>query len=175
MTRPATDGIPDGDLCLICGDEMEDRRHVAVECFYNVHEVAPNASKNLVLVEVPEESSIWGMTRRYREGSRDRPVVAANGVTAGGTPITEVRMEQDPIPPVRLAEKHEFSVECCKTCRAEFLQVFGMWARGEMVKREQPGPEADIPVRDLGSIRFISMKEWEARRRAKERDDTSSS
>lgn len=57
--------------CPICLDaDMDDIRHVSVECFYDVSEVAPGASREPIFRGVPEDAAIWGATRHYPAGTR---------------------------------------------------------------------------------------------------------
>jgi hypothetical protein len=169
----AADSTPDDGICPVCNGEMEDRRHVSVECFYDVHEVAPYAEKDTLLQEVPHEGAFWGITRRYPEGTRDKPVVTGTSKTPGGYTVTHIENAQEPIPSVRVIEKPVYTIPCCKDCRAEFLHVFGKWAKGELVCRAEPSPEANIPVRENGAIRYITREEWDRRRSEREKSDNS--
>lgn len=146
---------------------MEDQRHVGVECFYDVHEVVPSATKQTVLVEVPEKGRYWGITRRYPPGSRDRHV-PSDGASDGGLKVIRVEVVQEPIPEARFLEKALFNVTCCKACRADFLALFGRWASGEFV---QPEGEGDIPVRVLGAVRLVNEDEFERLRTERDEDE----
>lgn len=147
--------------CPICGGEMEDARHVMVECFYDVQEVAPATKKTTFFCEVDEDKSIFGVTRRYREGSRDRHVTTDNGTTEAGFRVMKIDVVQDPIPPIRLLEKTGYSAECCKHCRADFLEMFGKWIRGDLAANREHGEEANIPVRINGAVKMVTMAEYD--------------
>jgi hypothetical protein len=125
------------NLCPICGKEMEDTRHVGVECFYDVHEVVPDAVKSVIFKEVDEGTTYWGVTRHYPEGTKDNHFVESEGKTEAGFKTTKIGIKQDPIPKIRLLEDSLFSVTCCKSCRADFLWIFGQWAKGELVDFEK--------------------------------------
>jgi len=152
------------DTCPICRQEMEDRRHVGVECFYAVDEVAPDTTKDTVLRPVPDDASIWGITRRYPAGTVDKHVVTGVTTSEAGYKTTHVGTVQEPIPPIRVVELTIYSMECCKSCRADFLRMFGRWTKGALVHREEDDPEADIPIRENGAIRLITREEWDRRR-----------
>ncbi|MCX4196792.1 hypothetical protein OMR07_15440 [Methylobacterium organophilum] len=156
--------------CPICLDaEVEDMRHIAVECFYDVSEVAPEATRKPIFCEVPDDTAIWGVTRRYPAGTRDRFVTEDGGQTEGGTPLIRLRTVQDPIGGIRLAEKETYSLDCCKSCRGTFLTLFGAWSRGEHVRRSEPDEIHNIPVRQNGAIVYLSeeqFRQWEIDRSA---------
>jgi len=155
--------------CPICNREMEDRRHVGVECGYAVNEFVPWAEQILHFVECDEEGAYWGYTRRYPAGTRDEFNVGKVEERDGYT-YTKVDTEQHPIDKIRLYEKMVYSVECCKACRADFLAIFGRWARGEYISHEGYG---DIPVRIGGTIKRLTPEEYEEykKEREAERDD----
>ncbi|MGE4043428.1 MAG: hypothetical protein AB7F35_01150 [Acetobacteraceae bacterium] len=147
---------------------MEDSRHVAVECFYAVDEVAPTAQKVPFFSEVPPEGAYWGITRSYPAGTKDRHVVSDGGVSESGVPVTRLDTVQEPVKPVRLLEQTAFSVDCCKRCRGEFLAMFGTWSKGELVGERDDRPGADIPVRVNGATVMITEVEWREHRRRQE-------
>lgn len=168
--RPATASHELHNICPVCGGEMEDSRHVAVECFYDVSEVVADAQKSTIFVEVGADAPIWGTTRNYGAGTRDRFVVSEGRDTvppSGPMSVIHVERVPEPIPPIRLAELNSYSVTCCKNCRADFLRIFGRWARGDLAVRDHPSPEAVVPVRDLGAIRYVTKEEAEERRNEK--------
>jgi len=119
--------------CKVCGNKTEDMRHVGVECFYKVNEddIVPDADERQFFSEVGEDSSIWGKTRRYKSGTVDRFEIIDHGKDDRGVGHTELVPHQDPVPPIRLRENVLFSIDCCKSCRADFLQVFKRWRNGE--------------------------------------------
>lgn len=168
MGAPAR-GTSNDESCPICKGEMEDRRHVAVECFYDVSEVAPTATKQLILQEVDNDAAYWGTTRRYPAGTRDRHISSDGGVSEHGLKVVKVEVVQDPTPPVRLLEQDLFSVDCCKACRADFLRMFGRWAKGEFVSERNQ--DKDIPIRVLGSTRYVTLAEFDELRRSFRKDE----
>jgi len=152
--------------CPVCGREMEDQRHVGVECFYDVNEAVPSAKKGTIFQEVDGKSVYWGVTQRYRKGTRDK-WIAKDLPNKNGIKQTSMKTKQVPIKPIRLLEKSIYTVACCKACRADFLAMMGRWARGELVTDEGEG---EVLVRELGTNKRISREEWEARRVAKSPD-----
>jgi hypothetical protein len=147
---------------------MEDSRHVAVECFYAVDEVAPTATKVPFFAEVPAEGAYWGITRSYPAGTKDRHIASDGGVSESGIQATKIATVQDPIGPIRLLEKTAFSVDCCKRCRGEFLAMFGKWSKGELVGERDDRPGAYIPVRVNGATVMMTEAEWREHRQGKE-------
>ena len=104
--------------CPICQGEMDDTRHVGVECFYAVDEVAPNAEKRPIFREVDADGGYWGTTRRYPAGTKDKHrIVEIRAVES------KVETDQVPVPPIRLIELSLYSVTCCKSCRADSRNV----------------------------------------------------
>lgn len=146
-------------MCPICKGEMEDTRHVAVECFYAVNEIVPEVKEIPIFQEVPEEASIWGITRQYDNGTKDDFSSEHGGYTEGGHPITKINRTQKPLenPKIRLLEKTMYSLTCCKSCRADFMDLLRRWNAGEFIS--SPG-EGDIPVRIGGTIKYITEDEW---------------
>ncbi len=51
---------------------------------------------------------------------------------------------------------------CCKSCRADFLEMFGQWARGDLVTPEGDGT---IPVRVGGAVRMMTDAQYADYRR----------
>ena len=145
--------------CPICGKEMEDSRHVSVECFYAVEEVVPRAKKSVMLQEVTKKGSYWGITRRYPRGTRDKWFVAKRGVKKG-IKTTKIETRQISAKPVRLLENAIYTMGCCKSCRGDFLRLLGEWSRGEHATPEWGG---NICVRELGAIKRITKAEWDER------------
>jgi len=107
---------PKPETCPICHREMEDRRHVGVECFYDVKEVVPTAQEHVIFNEVDRKTAYWGITRHYPKGTRDKWFVKKRFVDKNGIKHTETGIRQVPAKPVRLLEKKIFSVACCKSC-----------------------------------------------------------
>jgi len=142
-------------ICPICKREMEDTRHVAVECFYAVNEVVPNIEEVQIFNEVDENDSIWGITRRYKNGTRDEHSCVKTGPNS-----TRIDTKQVPCGDIRLVEMSMFSQTCCKSCRADFLEMFGKWCKGEFVTKEGEG---DIPVRVLGATKMLTEEQWKER------------
>ena len=157
--------------CPICLDgDVDDMRHVSVECFYDVSEVAPEVRREPIFREVTEDAAIWGVTRRYPAGTRDRFVSEDGGQTEGGTPLIRLRTVHDPIDGIRLVEQEVYSLNCCKRCRGAFLNLFGAWSRGEHVRRHEPDDTHNIPVRQNGAIVYLSeeqFRQWEIDRSAR--------
>lgn len=157
-------------ICPICGGEMEDTRHVMVECFYAVKEIAPTAVPVPFLVEVEEGPSYYGTTRRYPAGTKDRfvstdlPPTVISLDDGSTTDVGNIKVDvvQDPIPGARLLEKTGHSVTCCKQCRADFLTMFGAWSKGRLVGNRGHG---DIPIRVNGATRMVTYDEYERMRR----------
>ena len=147
--------------CPICCQEMDDRRHVSVECFYKVDEVVPEAEESKIFVEVNEESTYFGYTRRYKDGTRDEFSSTPDPVKEN---LTHLNVEQVPIGDIRLLENTIYTLECCKSCRADFLDMLKKWKQGEFVHRETNDPEANIPIRENGATRMITEEEWKERR-----------
>lgn len=148
--------------CPICLDaDVDDMRHVSVECFYEVSEVAPETRREPIFREVPEDASIWGATRRYPAGTRDRFVTEDGGTTEDGTPLIKMRTVQEPIGGIRLADQEVYSLDCCKSCRSAFLNLFGAWSRGEYARRHEPDEVHNIPVRQNGAIVYLSEKQYQ--------------
>lgn len=152
MTRTDT-------FCPVCEGDMEDTRHVGVECFYDVNEVVPSAEKRPVFQEVSEGASIWGMTRRYPAGTRDKHSTHKTGESS-----YKIETAQEPIAAIRLVENQIYSVTCCKSCRADFLDMFGKWAKGELRPRRDDSDEATIPVRVNGATVMMTQAEYIAHR-----------
>ena len=155
------------EACPICGREMEDRRHVSVECFYDVKEIVPTATQAVVFQEVDKKTAIWGITRHYPKGKRDSIFIKKRSTNKLGTPVTEWGNKKVPVAPIRLLEKAIYSVPCCKACRGDFLRLFGEWAEG---KHATPEGDGDIPVRINGAIKMLTPEEWEKYRASKEKD-----
>jgi hypothetical protein len=143
-------------FCPVCQGDMDDTRHVGVECFYEVHEVVPSAEKRPFFSEVEETASIWGTTRRYPAGTKDKRRVIKTGENS-----SKIETDQVPIPAIRLYENHLYRVTCCKSCRGDFLQVFGKWSRGELRPRRQDDDEANIPVRVNGATVMMTRTEYD--------------
>jgi hypothetical protein len=152
--------LPEPETCPICHKEMEDRRHVGVECFYDVSEAVPETRKLPIFKEVDRKSTIWGITRHYPRGTRDKWFIKKVSVSKEGIKTTHSGIKQVPVKAVRLLEDHLYSVTCCKACRGDFLRLFGQWAKGKFVTPEGDG---DIPVRELGAIKMLTRGEWESR------------
>ncbi len=146
------------EICPVCNGDMEDSRHVSVECFYDVHEVVPEADKSTIFREVEFDAAIWGVTRRYSGGTKDRHVVNQDGN------VTRITIEQDPVPPIRLVDQSVYSVTCCKACRGDFLRMFGKWARGKLRERRDDDDDRCIPVRVNGSTVMMTRDEYDAHR-----------
>ena len=157
------------EKCPVCGKEMEDQRHVGVECFYNVQEAVPSARTSTIFKEVDAKGTYWGVTRRYKKGTKDKWVVTGRSVK-NGVPHTRVDTKQVRVKGVRLLEDTLFSVTCCKSCRGDFLRLFRAWSRGEHVTPEGDG---EVLVRDLGALKRISVAEWESRRAQMEHEEKS--
>jgi hypothetical protein len=150
-------------FCPVCGGEMEDSRHVSVECFYDVQEVVPTAEMQTIFREVPAEGTFWGTTRRYSGGTKDRHVISTVDEKT-----TKVDIEQDPVPAIRLLEQHVYSVTCCKSCRADFLNMFAKWSKGRLRARQDDNDERNIPVRVRGATVMMTLAEFDAHRRKRE-------
>lgn len=155
------------DSCPVCKDaDVEDIRHVAVECFYAVNEVAPDAQKLPFFREVPEEGGYWGITRRYPAGTRDDHTTEQTGESSFA-----IKTKQVPIDPIRLIEMTMFNVPCCKNCRADFLTMFGRWASGGLVTRSEPDEVNNVAIRENGRIVYISEAEFYRRQDERNRVD----
>lgn len=120
------------EFCPICKLEMEDRRHVSVECFYEVNEYVPTAEKSMFFTQVDEGVGIWGHTRRYYDGTRDHHESIPTGPNSSRVEVSQVPI--DP-PDIRLLERQLYSLDCCKRCRHEFLMVFKMWSQGRFIEK----------------------------------------
>ncbi len=114
--------------CPICKKETEDMRHVGVECFYNVSEVA-DVDSHRIFTEVEKDATYWGVTRTV-SGTKDSFEEKEVGDTI------HIKTTQVPADDMRLLEKTIFSKACCKSCRGDFLKMFGKWCAGEIVKKE---------------------------------------
>jgi hypothetical protein len=146
------------NFCPICQGDMDDTRHVGVECFYEVHEVAPQADKVIFLKEVESDGFYWGVTRRYPAGTRDKFRTAPTGENS-----IRLDTEQEPIAAARAVEVPVYQVTCCKSCRADFLRMFGQWSRGALIQRQHERPDADIPVMVNGAVAWMTPSEYAAR------------
>lgn len=147
------------DTCQVCGEKnVEDIRHVSVECFYAVSEVAPMAAEGTIFKEVPNDGSYWGTTYRVT-GTMDKHRIDKKTTSPGGYEITHIETDQVEIPPMRLLEQSIYTVRCCKDCRADFLAMFGKWAKGEL-RASPDSAGADIPVRINGALRYLTNAEY---------------
>ena len=151
--------MSDDRICPVCQGDMEDQRHVGVECFYDVHEVAPMATKRRIFFEVDDKASVWGLTRRYPAGTEDKHRVVPTGEHS-----SRIETDQVPVPAIRLCNVTIYDVTCCKSCRGEFLNMFGQWARGKLRERRQDDDEANIPVRVNGATVMMTRAEFDAHR-----------
>lgn len=120
--------------CPVCGHEMEEERHVGVECFFDVQEIVPQTTKQPIFVEVDPVKTYWGTTRHYPAGTRDVHIVR-DDITQNGLHVVKIDVDQEPSEPIRLLEKNMFNITCCKSCRADFLAIFGRWASGEFAQQ----------------------------------------
>jgi len=146
----------DNRICPVCQGDMEDTRHVGVECFYDVHEVAPSAEKLKFFQEVPEGAAIWGVTRRYPAGTIDK-----HRIIRVDENTSKIETDQTPLPAIRLRENTLYSVTCCKSCRADFLEMFGKWSKGKLRPRHDDTDEADIPVRVNGATVMMTRAQYD--------------
>ena len=124
--------------CMVCGEKDDpDIRHVGVECGYMVNEddIVPDAKEEQIFREIPEDFPLWGVSRRYANGTRDEFEVEtlADTITRGGSRVShsKINTTQVPVPPIRLAQDAVFTITCCKSCRSDFLQVLKRWRNGE--------------------------------------------
>lgn len=124
-------------ICPICKADVEDMRHVSVECFYDVQEFVPDMIEEQIFVEVDDKNTYFGYTRKYENGMRDKFSKHDGGKTPGGTKITKIENNPEPIGPIRLLENHVFRINCCKGCRAEFLQMLADWREGKFFDKRQ--------------------------------------
>lgn len=126
--------------CIVCGDtDVDDMRHVDVECFYHVGEIVPQATPRTVFREVPSQAHPLGRTRRYWEGSADALRTWRCDNPGPGEADVRVETVEEPLPPIRLVEVTTWGVRCCKPCRGRFLDLFAHWARGQ---RNPPSEQA---------------------------------
>lgn len=129
------------DVCPICKKKTVDMRHVGVECFYDVSEITNKVQESQIFVEVDEKTAYWGTTRRYPEGTRDHWKVDENYIKKvkldDGKEIdvdhTKIGIKQLPIGKIRLLEKALFSINCCKSCRSDFLSIFKSWTERGLI------------------------------------------
>lgn len=155
------------EVCPVCKREMEDMRHVGVECFYQVDEIVPQMEPKPIFVEVDANTAIWGTTRMYPAGTRDHHTSVSTGPHS-----SRIDIEQLPIDPIRLMENKVFSMRCCKDCRADFLSALKDWADGvSQARMRRLVHEAEMAiednhtgafVRDNGTIRELTEDECAA-------------
>jgi hypothetical protein len=116
--------------CAGCGDaDVDDMRHVNVECFYQVNEVAPQAAPRTVFREVPDGVHPLGRTRRYWAGGADALRTWRCDNPGPGEDPVRVETVEEPLPPIRLVEVTTWGVRCYKPCSGRFLDLFGEWAK----------------------------------------------
>lgn len=144
------------EKCPICGKMTEDMRHVSVECFYDVHEVVPEAKLEQHFIEVDPKGTYWGITRTYSNGKRD-DFSAEEVKTEKNT--TRIINSPTEITGIRLMEIGLYRMNCCKSCRADFLEMLEQWYHGK--HKHQDKGNGRIPVRIKGATRFVTEEEYQ--------------
>lgn len=132
------------DLCVVCGGKVGEHRHVLVESFYDARTVPSPAQRVPILQEIPEESDICGVTRRYPAGTVDRFVPIPETSCVDGVAVVRLEVTQEPSPPTRLLERPAYRVDCCKRCRDDFIALFKRWTQGDFVRVEVQKPSVLI-------------------------------
>jgi hypothetical protein len=122
--------------------------------------VVPEVKEVPIFIEVEPNAVIWGHTRHYENGTRDEFTSSDGGKTPGGFPINKISVKKKPLenPKIRLRETSMFSLTCCKSCRADFMDILRRWNSGEFVSSEGTG---DIPVRVNGTTKMVTQEQWE--------------
>jgi hypothetical protein len=142
-------------ICPICNEEIEDMRHVTIECFYAVHEVVPQMEQEKIYVEVPMKGNYLAKTYVYKEGIEER-VCAIKKEDEDF--IRYETVEHETKLPIRFVEKQSYISNCCKRCRADFLDVLRKWRNGDFISKEGDG---DIPVRINGAIKMLTREQYD--------------
>lgn len=123
------------EKCPICKRQVEDMRHVTVECFYAVDEIAPQTEQETIFKEVPKENTYLGHTRTYTEGERDNFDVK-HELDEKGREIHKINNNPVPVDEIRLLEIAAYRQNCCKNCRHNFLMAFKKWTDGELKEND---------------------------------------
>lgn len=123
------------DICPICKRKTEDIRHVSVECFYAVDEIIPETEHEVVFKEIPKEGSHLGKTRTYKEGTIDDFHIEEEE-REDKTPICHVINNPKPTNEIRLLELNVYRRNCCKSCRADFMQMMKDWSQGNLIRKK---------------------------------------
>lgn len=137
------------ERCVRCGEEGEDRRTLAMACFYEMSELdVPFKSEvlfhakleTLVQVQEPVSIEIGGKKMNLAAGTLSSP---------------------DPLTPEKF-----YTLRVCKDCRASWMQMIQQWFRSPEQDQGEADQEATIPIRRLGAIKYLTPKQWESEYRS---------
>lgn len=132
-------------ICPICNREMEDTRHVGVECFYAVNEYIPDVIEVKFMRPVSLTGAYWGITRTYHNGTKDKficteqepHIVKLDDGSEYTIPSTKIDRIQESLPEdeqtQRFLEIGVYQMTCCKSCRADFLEMLTSWRKGRFI------------------------------------------
>jgi hypothetical protein len=140
------------NTCPVCSNKCGDMRHIGIECFYEVDEYVPESEKQIFFKEVDEKSTYWGVTRRYKEGTKDRIVQGEYEEEE----VIKIITKQEPVDSIRLLEIPLYRVNCCKGCRHEFLSLFSAWFKAKFV---QPLASETEGIREVTLEELEQLKE----------------
>ena len=138
------------EKCNRCGEMGEDRRTLIMECFYDMNELKIPFKEEIFFDAKPED-----LKKIKDPGSIKIP----NGPTINITPgIVTCSGELTPI--------GFFTLRVCKRCRAEWMEAIKIWFENKpnVAENESDRPEANIPIRINGTVRWVTEKEWEKAR-----------
>lgn len=129
------------EICPICRKETKDIRHVGVECNYDVEEIIPDINKKKFYYPISMDKTYWGTTKIYYSGTVGKLEIIPK------ENITEIVRKQILLPEdeqtQRFIEIPVFQILCCKSCRADFLEVFKQWRQGQFCKQLKDKCEID--------------------------------
>jgi hypothetical protein len=131
-----------GDKCDRCGEIDEDRRTLHMSCLYKMDEMKGIPFKQYL---------IKGDVYSYKG---ERKVEGFNHVTA-----PEWSEE-----PTGEGDQSYYTLRVCKDCRADWMESIANWFNTPPTVRKGVG--TGIYVRENGTIREITLEDWEARRAA---------
>lgn len=121
--------------CPICKEEMSgEARHVTVEAFYSVDEVAPRFKAINSLYKIVKPDSVYlGSVLEFPKGSTD----VFDYSRSIGPNCTEIVTKKQVVPPSHFLQLSGYSHDCCKNCRADFLKLCRKWSEGKFHKKRK--------------------------------------
>ncbi len=151
------------ECCPICRREEYESRAIGVECFYSVKEIVPQAKEVHIYGRLKGPGTyVGGTTYRYSGGLVEGFELENTTISESGTPTHKYKATLNPAPEdereVRLLRKSIYYVEACKSCRADFLDLFRRFALGEFVSSSGEG---NIPIRVAGALKHITREQWD--------------